>query len=107
MTNMNPQAALPMGLKLRVVEGPQAGTILTGAIPSVLGRKDADILILDQMVSKRHATIQMLNGKLVVIDLNSTNGTTLNGEKVGQREMKVGDRLGLGQSIVVLESVSL
>jgi pSer/pThr/pTyr-binding forkhead associated (FHA) protein len=95
-----------MGLQLKVVAGPQAGSILTGAIPSVLGRKEADILILDQMVSKRHATIQMINGKLVVIDLNSTNGTTLNGEKVGQREIKIGDRLGLGQSVMVLESVT-
>lgn len=94
-------------LKLQVLEGTQAGESLGGALPCVLGRKDADIIINDPMVSKRHAAIQCVNGRLVLIDLHSTNGTVLNGEPVTQRELKQGDRIGLGQTLLLVESVNL
>lgn len=93
-------------LRLQVLEGDQAGTTLGGALPCVLGRKDADIIINDPMVSKRHAAIQCVNGRLVLIDLHSTNGTTLNGEPVTQRELKQGDRIGLGQTLLQVESIN-
>lgn len=94
-------------LKLKVLEGTQAGEELGGSLPCVLGRKDADIVINDPMVSKRHAAIQIINGKLLLIDLHSTNGTTLNNEPVNQRELKQGDRIGVGQTLLLVESVNL
>jgi hypothetical protein len=94
-------------LKLKVVEGPQADAELGGSLPCVLGRKDADIVINDPMVSKRHAAIQIINGKLLLVDLHSTNGTTLNNEPVTQRELKQGDRIGIGQTVLLVESVNL
>jgi len=94
-------------LKLKVVEGPQADAELGGSLPCVLGRKDADIVINDPMVSKRHAAIQVINGKLMLIDLHSTNGTILNNEPVTQRELKQGDRIGVGQTVLVVASVNL
>lgn len=94
-------------LQLKVLEGVQAGTILGGSLPCVLGRKDADIIINDPMVSKRHAAIQVINGKLLVVDLHSTNGTLLNNEPVTQRELKQGDRIGIGQTLLLVESINL
>ncbi len=94
-------------LRLQVVEGTQAGTELGGSFPCVLGRKDADIIINDPMVSKRHAAIQLINGRLMLIDLHSTNGTTLNNEPVTQRELKQGDRIGIGQTVLVVAAVNL
>ena len=94
-------------LMLSVLEGTQAGTVLGGSLPCVLGRKDADVVINDPMVSKRHAAIQVINGKLMLIDLHSTNGTTLNNEPVTQRELKQGDRIGVGQTVLVVASVNL
>jgi hypothetical protein len=94
-------------LKLKVVEGAQTGISLSSALPCVLGRKDADIIINDPMVSKRHAAIQIINGKLMLIDLHSTNGTMLNSEPVSQKELKQGDRIGMGQTILMVTTINL
>lgn len=94
-------------LQLKVLEGTQAGSTLGGSLPCVLGRKDADIIINDPMVSKRHAAIQIINGKLLLVDLHSTNGTLLNNEPVSQRELKQGDRISLGQTVLLVEAVNL
>lgn len=93
-------------LRLKVLEGTQAGTELGGSLPCVLGRKDADIIINDPMVSKRHAAIQVINGKLLLIDLHSTNGTTLNSDPVTQRELKQGDRIGIGQTLLLVTTLT-
>ncbi|SKA01721.1 FHA domain-containing protein [Trichlorobacter thiogenes] len=93
-------------LRLKVLEGTQAGSELGGSLPCVLGRKDADIVINDPMVSKRHAAIQIINGKLLLVDLHSTNGTTLNNEPVTQRELKQGDRIGIGQTVLLIKAVT-
>lgn len=83
-------------LFLSVLDGPLKGETLSGPIPCVLGRKDTDIIVPDPMVSKTHAAIQVVNGKLLVIDLNSTNGTTVNGQQIRQHEIAVGDIIGIG-----------
>lgn len=83
-------------LLLSVLDGPLKGETLTGPIPCVLGRKDTDIIVPDPMVSKSHAAIQVVNRKLLVIDLNSTNGTTVNGQQIKQHEIAVGDTIGIG-----------
>lgn len=94
-------------LTLKVVEGTQTGVELGSSFPCVLGRKDADIIINDPMVSKRHAAIQVINGKLMLIDLHSTNGTTLNSEPVSQKELKQGDRIGVGQTLLLVTAINL
>lgn len=83
-------------LLLSVLDGPLKGETLAGSIPCVLGRKDTDIIVPDPMVSKTHAAIQVVNGKLLVIDLNSTNGTSVNGEQIRQHEIAAGDIIGIG-----------
>ncbi|MEI6705272.1 MAG: FHA domain-containing protein [Deltaproteobacteria bacterium] len=85
-------------LYLSVIDGPLEGKTLSGPIPCVLGRRDTDIILPDPMVSKTHAAIQVVNGKLLMIDLNSTNGTAVNGERIRQHEIAVGDIIGIGSS---------
>lgn len=85
-------------LKLSVLEGPQKGQVLMGNFPCVLGRKDTDIVISDPMVSKTHAAIQAVNGKLLLIDLNSTNGTFVDGVRIKQHEIAVNDELVIGST---------
>lgn len=93
-------------LMLKVIEGIQDGMTLGGTFPCVLGRKDADIIINDPMVSKRHAAVQNINGKLLLMDLNSTNGTRLNGEPITQAALKQGDRIGIGQTVLLVETIN-
>ncbi|HPX61519.1 MAG TPA: FHA domain-containing protein [Deltaproteobacteria bacterium] len=90
-------------LALSVLEGPQRGERLSGTIPCVLGRKDTDIIISDPLVSKRHAAVQLVNGKLIIMDLNSTNGTFLNGKQIAQNEINIGDDLLLGSTLLRVE----
>jgi pSer/pThr/pTyr-binding forkhead associated (FHA) protein len=62
-----------------------------------VGRDDAcDVVLTDPTVSRRHARIFFRDGSWVVQDLESTNGTMLNGVRVGRSELRPGDELVLG-----------
>jgi hypothetical protein len=82
----------------------QDGTLLaldwTGARTELLiGRSSAcDIVLTDPSVSRRHVRLVYRDGKWVVHDLHSTNGTMLNGEPIGRSELRPGDRLDLGDA---------
>lgn len=72
---------------------------------TVLGRQhDSDILLLDPKVSRHHAQITCLEGRYLVLDLNSVNGTYYNGRRlaVGQPQpLYDGDSLKLGNTEIV------
>jgi hypothetical protein len=93
-------------LILSVLEGPQKGQSLTGPLPCVLGRKESDIIVADSLVSKKHAVIQVVNGKLVLEDLNSTNGTLVNGKRIVQQTIDLGDIIGMGGTNMKVVSIS-
>lgn len=74
------------GLRLNVV-----GPIIVGRAPG------ADILIPDDVVSRRHARFTLMGGDLMVEDLGSSNGTRLNGEPVTQiQRCSEGDVIRIG-----------
>jgi len=101
--------ALPTGLsppragerahpELEVVSGPAAGTHIPLDRALVLGRGEAGIGTLgdDAELSRRHATISVRDGGVLVEDLGSTNGTQVNG-----REISEPTTVGSGDSIEV------
>ena len=57
---------------------------------NIVGR-EGDVLIADGRVSRKHAEIILENGKVSVRDLGSTNGTTFNGEPLGEQQIQVSD----------------
>ena len=63
-----------------------------------LGRSSKnDIVIKDNFVSKNHLLIEKENGRYYIRDLNSANGTFLNGQTLHEEtELKNGDRIGVG-----------
>jgi pSer/pThr/pTyr-binding forkhead associated (FHA) protein len=69
----------------------------------VIGRSsDLDMVLVEDMVSRKHAKI-VTDGKVVSIqDLGSTNGTFVNGEKIRNVQLKDGDRILVGTSIIKL-----
>ncbi len=78
----------------------------------VIGRSsDLDMVLVEDMVSRKHAKISTQGGQIVIQDLASTNGTFVNGEKVKKMRLKEGDRILIGTSIIKLvamdESASL
>jgi pSer/pThr/pTyr-binding forkhead associated (FHA) protein len=69
----------------------------------VIGRSsELDMVLVEDMVSRKHAKITVSGGKITIEDLGSTNGTFVNGEKVKQARIKEGDRILIGTSILKL-----
>jgi diguanylate cyclase (GGDEF)-like protein len=69
----------------------------------VIGRvPDAGVRIEDDGVSRRHAKItRQQDGSVVLIDLNSTNGTFCNGEKIEMRTLQDGDKIQIGTTTIL------
>lgn len=64
------------------------------------GRNDNnDVIINDQFVGRNHCQIVEDNGKFLVVDLNSTNGTFVNGKRIaGQQLLSISDEVRIGQT---------
>ena len=67
----------------------------------VIGRaSDVGMVLVEDMVSRKHARLIVDGTRLGIIDLGSTNGTFVNGEKVQKIELKIGDRVLVGTNIL-------
>lgn len=95
-----PELPLPFRKKLfvEIIEGLEKGKVVefsTGRL--IIGRRDADLVLEDQEVSKKHAVIEAFSrDNIYVRDLASTNGTYVNGVQVNQRKITDGDILKIG-----------
>jgi hypothetical protein len=71
--------------------------------PILIGRSsDLDMVLVEDMVSRKHARISMQGEQIWIEDLGSTNGTFVNGEKIKRARLKEGDRVLIGTSILKL-----
>ena len=69
-----------------------------------MGRaKDCDIVVADLNVSRRHAEVRLEDGEHWLVDLGSTNGTSVNGTRVSRAKLENGDRIELGSTVLVFE----
>jgi hypothetical protein len=67
----------------------------------IIGRSsDLDMVLVEDMVSRKHAKITTDETTVTIQDLGSTNGTFVNGEKVRKADLKDGDRILIGTSII-------
>jgi pSer/pThr/pTyr-binding forkhead associated (FHA) protein len=67
----------------------------------VIGRSsELDMVLVEEMVSRKHARIALENGVLAIEDMGSTNGTFVNGEKVEKGTLREGDRVLIGTNIL-------
>jgi pSer/pThr/pTyr-binding forkhead associated (FHA) protein len=90
---------------LRFISGKYQG----GEFPLVpektvfVGRSsDLDMVLVEDMVSRKHAGIHVQGEQVWIEDLGSTNGTFVNGEKIKRARLKEGDRVLIGTSILKL-----
>src|SRR6266849_3191787 len=94
---------------LRFISGKYQGGEypLQDARDLVIGRSsDLDMVLIEDMVSRKHAKITLAPGQITISDLGATNGTFVNGEKVKRSRLKEGDRILIGTSILKLVSVA-
>src|ERR1043165_7587205 len=73
----------------------------------IIGRSsDLDMVLVEDMVSRRHAKISSTDGDVYIQDMGSTNGTFVNGEKIaGRAQLHEGDRILVGTSIIKVVAV--
>jgi len=74
--------------------------------PLTVGRaRDNGLVIDDSRVSRHHGRLLARHGALVYADLDSTNGSRVNGVRVDEIALGVGDRILLGDTVLVVESL--
>ncbi len=90
----------------QVLEGIDKGRIFRElGVPVTIGREEGNVLRLnDERVSRFHAKVQQDNGDFILTDLESTNGTRVNGNTVQIRRLRAGDRVGVGRSLLLFGS---
>ena len=93
-------------LTLRLLDGADRGRIYEKLEPPItIGREEGNTIQLnDERVSRYHVKIQEDNEKLVLTDLESTNGTRVNGEDIQLCILRFGDLLTIGRSVLVFGS---
>src|SRR5205809_3270946 len=90
----------------QVLEGIDKGRIFRELMtPVTIGREEGNALRLnDERVSRFHAKVQTDNGDIILTDLESTNGTRVNGSVVQIRRLRHGDRVCVGRSLLLFGS---
>ncbi len=78
-------------------EAPFLFRILPGSIKTVGRAPRADFIVEAALVSRLHCRLTAGATELEVVDLESTNGTYVNGERAERAILKNGDRLGVGR----------
>ncbi len=77
---------------------------LEGHTTTVIGRSsDCDIVVGDPNVSRRHAEIRRMGRGFSLVDLGSTNGTEVNGQRVTETSLMNGDVIGVGTTRITFE----
>jgi predicted component of type VI protein secretion system len=88
-----------MDVKLTIEKGPASHRTVRLRNPeTIIGRqKGCDIRIPSAEISRRHCILSLMNGQLMVEDLNSVNGTYVNNTRItGKQRVLPGDRLRVG-----------
>ena len=87
-----------------VTTGPEAGRRVELGQEVAIGRQDADLVVEDPEVSRRHAVLRRSGGSVIVEDLDSTNGTFVNGERIRSPiTVGPGDQVRVGRTTLEIE----
>ncbi len=92
-------------LALRFISGKHKGNeyLLPPEGRICIGRSsDIDLILIEDMVSRKHAYLTVQGDSVRIEDLGSTNGTFVNGERITESTLKQGDRILIGTSIMKL-----
>jgi pSer/pThr/pTyr-binding forkhead associated (FHA) protein len=93
-------------ITIQVLEGFERGRVFADLVtPVTIGREeDNTIQLNDERVSRFHVKIQEGDGRIILTDLDSTNGTRINGHPVQVRVLQHGDQMSIGRSLLLFGS---
>jgi pSer/pThr/pTyr-binding forkhead associated (FHA) protein len=91
---------------LQLLEGLERGLMFRDLpTPVTIGREDDNTVRLnDERVSRFHAKIQEDGGQIILTDLESTNGTRINGHPIQMRVLQIGDQIAIGRCLLLFGS---
>ena len=91
-------------ITLRVISGADRGKVFRELnTPITLGREEGNVVQLnDERISRYHVKIQEDDGRLVVTDLDSTNGTRVNGHVCSLKILRYGDTISIGRTVLLV-----
>jgi hypothetical protein len=91
---------------IRILDGADRGRLYEDVpTPVTIGREEGnDIQLADERVSRFHLKIQEDQDKVVLTDLDSTNGTKVNGDDTHLRILRFGDMITVGRSVLLYGS---
>ncbi|MGB9735693.1 MAG: FHA domain-containing protein [bacterium] len=92
---------MPKGLRisLTVLEGKDVGkTVIVDKTDFTIGRENADLVLNDVQVSRKHAVLQIHDRRIVLKDLDSTNGTFIGSRQIKEEELKHLDEISIGST---------
>lgn len=94
-------------LTFHVIDGVDKGLKFEDlATPITVGREEGNTVRLnDERISRFHAKIQYDQGDMILTDLESTNGTRVNGQLIHVHRLKYGDCVHLGRSVLLFGSL--
>lgn len=102
-----PTPAVPRAVLREIAPSGQERRMTIEAGGLTIGRAtDNGCVLHDSRASRHHARLQVRQGRLVLTDLRSTNGTRVNGVAVAEVVLGEGDRIQIGDTTLVVESVS-
>lgn len=87
--------------RIVVTSGPNAGTAypIKGVIS--FGRAESNTVVLkDSKVSRQHSQIQQQGSEFMIVDLNSSNGTFVNRQRIEEHVLSNGDEIQIGDSVM-------
>jgi pSer/pThr/pTyr-binding forkhead associated (FHA) protein len=90
----------------KILHGADRGKVFEGlSLPLTVGREEGnDIQLNDERVSRCHFKVQRDNDRLVLTDLDSTNGTKVNGVECQLKILRHGDLIAVGRSLMLVGS---
>jgi len=93
-------------VRFRTVKGPGQERVTQMTKPIViLGRVEgiADVVVDDEAASRYHACVTYREGKFILTDMGSTNGTFVNRRPVAEVVLKPGDQIRIGVTVLSFE----
>jgi predicted Zn finger-like uncharacterized protein len=88
---------------LAILQGKASGEIFPITKSRVtIGRSDADILLDDPECSRQHAVLEIRGSRITLTDLESTNGTFVDGKRIDQTDMDKNSEFRVGEHVMML-----
>jgi len=103
---VQPQSSPAAVLHEQRPDGRGREIVLDGGVVTIGRAPDNDLVLEDQRVSRHHARLQGRRGMLVLTDLESANGSRVNGVAISEVALGAGDRIEIGTTIFMVEAVS-